>query len=263
MIFRSKPTTRIFVLLIGMAVLWTAGTAFTNQNDNEKVKEIIRKMEDKMKGNTSVATIKISIVRPTWNRIMTLKTWTKGTEYSISLVTSPVKDKGTVFLKRGKEVWNWLPNVERTIKLPPSMMGQSWMGTDLTNDDLVQQSSLEDDFDHTMLPSETIDGRDCYVIESIPHPDAPVVWGKIKSWVDKKDYIQLKAEFYDEDLELVNTFAGSDIKEMNGKTIATRFAIIPADKPGHKTYMEYVDIKWDTSIENNFFTVQNMKKVRE
>lgn len=236
-------------------------TAFRQQSDEEKVKKIIKETVQKLRGTTSIAEMKVTIERPKWSREMEMKGWSKGTEYSMTLITSPVKDKGTVFLKRGKEVWNYLPSVERTIKLPPSMMGQSWMGTDLTNDDLVQQSSLEDDFEHTLLRSETVDGRDCYVVKSVPHEDAPVVWGKIVSWIDKKDYIQMKTEFYDEDEELVNTFTASNIKMMGGKTIATRLAIIPADKPGHKTYMEYLSLEWDKPISESFFTVQNMKKL--
>ncbi len=252
-----KTRIIVFVLLsIGLS------TAFKQQNDDEEVKRIIHETIEKLRGNTSYAEIRISIVRPKWSRDMEMKAWSKGTEYSLTVVTEPVKDRGTVFLKRDKEVWNYLPNVERTIKLPPSMMGQSWMGTDLTNDDLVQQSSLENDFDHKLLRSEMLEGRDCYVISSIPHEDATVVWGMIISWIDKKDLIQMKTEFYDEDKELVNTFTATDIKRMGGKNIATRLAILPSDKPGNKTVMQYLHLEWDKPIPDNFFTVQNMKKVK-
>jgi len=224
--------------------------------------EIIKKAEDKMQGKTTTAELTITIMRPKWNRVMKMKTWSKGTKYSMILLTAPAKERGTVFLKRDKEVWNWIPSVERTIKLPPSVMGQSWMGTDLSNDDLVRADSKEDDYTHTLLGKETINGRECYKISSVPGEDVAVVWGKIVSWIDVKDYIQMKAEFFDEDEELVNTFKASAIKKIGGKTIATVLEIIPADKPLHKTVMMYKNIVWDKPIADNFFTTQNMKKVK-
>lgn len=114
-------------------------------------KAIVKKAEDNMRGNTSKADITIKIIRPTWDREMNMKAWTKGDDYSMILITSPAKEKGTVFLKRIKEVWNWIPAIERTIKLPPSMMSQSWMGTDFTNDDLVKEASSVSDYDHKLL----------------------------------------------------------------------------------------------------------------
>jgi outer membrane lipoprotein-sorting protein len=224
--------------------------------------EIIKKAEEKMNGKTTTSELVITILRPKWNRTMKMKIWSKGTKYSMILLTAPVKEKGTVFLKRDKEVWNWLPSIERTIKLPPSVMGQSWMGTDLSNDDLVRADSKEDDYTHTLLGKEEINGRECYKISSVPGEDVAVVWGKIVSWIDLKDYIQMKAEFYDEDDELINTFKANSIKTMGGKTIATLLEIIPADKPKHKTIMMYKNIVWDKPISDNFFTTQNMKKVK-
>ncbi|MCB0644033.1 MAG: outer membrane lipoprotein-sorting protein, partial [Phaeodactylibacter sp.] len=194
----------IFVALL-LPLLFSL-TAF--QTGNPDPKEIIRKSEDKLNGKTAQGTMKMTIVRPTWKREMTMKTWSKGQEYSMVLITGPARDKGTAFLKRGKEMWNWQPSIDMEIKLPPSMMSQSWMGSDFTNDDLVSQTSIVDDFDHKLLGSETVNGMDCYKIELIPHEDAAVVWGKILMWVEKNEYLQLKTEFYDEDGYLVNTMLG-------------------------------------------------------
>ena len=224
--------------------------------------DIITKAENKFRGAQTTAEIAITIQRPKWSRTMELKSWAKGTKYSMTLITAPARDKGTVFLKKDKEVWNWIPSVERTIKLPPSMMSQSWMGTDLTNDDLVKESSMVKDFTHTLLGKGTMGGRTCYKIQSIAKEDAAVVWGKIISWIDTKDYIQMKAEFYDEDEELVNTFTGLDVKMMGGKMIASKLEIKPATKKSQKTTMEYKSIDFTTPIKDEFFTVQNMKKVK-
>jgi outer membrane lipoprotein-sorting protein len=252
---RSQKFALGFLVVIGLIT-----TAFVQQSPTPEA--IIKKAEDKLRGAQTTSEMTITIQRPRWTRTMALKSWAKGTTHSMTLVTSPARDKGTVYLKRGKEVWNWIPSVERTIKLPPSMMSQSWMGTDLTNDDLVRESSMVKDFKHTLLGKEVVGGRECYKISSIAKEEAAVVWGKVVSWLDVKDYIQMKAEFYDEDEELVNTFLASNIKQMGGKMIASKMEIIPAEKKGQKTIMEYISLDFNTPISDDFFTVQNMKKVK-
>ncbi|NQY12040.1 MAG: outer membrane lipoprotein-sorting protein [Flavobacteriales bacterium] len=224
--------------------------------------EIIRKAEDKLQGNSNFAEISMTIVRPDWSREMTMKSWSKGTDLSLILVTSPARDKGTAFLKRSKEMWNWQASIERVIKLPPSMMMQSWMGSDFTNDDLVKESSTINDYNHKMLSDSTIDGRICYQIELIPKEDAPVVWGKLLLWIDKADYIQMMSKMYDEDGYLVNTMRGYDIKEIGGRTLPTKLEMIPADEEGHKTVIEYKSMEFDIDIADEFFSIQNMKRVR-
>jgi len=224
--------------------------------------EIVKKADEKLKGKTAYAEITIQIIRPTWKREMTMKSWSKGDKYALILVTSPAKEKGTVSLKRDKEVWNWMPTIERTIKLPPSMMMQSWMGTDFTNDDLVKQSSMVDDYVHELSNDSTIEGRLCYKISMKPKPEAAVVWGKIVIFIDKKEYIEMRAEYYDEDGTLVNIMTGSDLKMLGGKLLPSKMEMIPVDKPGRKTVLIYNKLTFDEPIDDNFFTVQNMKKIK-
>lgn len=225
-------------------------------------KEIITKADEKVRGKTSQGTMKMTIIRPSWTREMTLKSWSKGTEYSLILVTAPARDKGTGFLKREKEIWNWQPTIDRVIKLPPSMMMQSWLGSDFTNDDLVRESSIIEDYTHRLLGMEKIDGRDSYKIELIPKEDAPVVWGKLLVWIDKTDFIQMKTEFYDEDGYLVNTMLGKNIKMMDGRMMASLLEVVPEEEEGHKTQVEYLDIKFDEEIPESFFSIQNLKRVK-
>jgi outer membrane lipoprotein-sorting protein len=225
-------------------------------------KEIIQKADEKMRGESNIATIKMSIIRPTWEREMTLRSWAKGTEYSLILVTAPARDKGTAFLKREKEIWNWQPTIDRTIKMPPSMMMQSWMGSDFTNDDLVRESSIVTDYEHELLGTETLEGRACYKIKMIPKPDAPVVWGEILIWVSKDEYLQLKSEFYDEDGYLVQTIYGKQVKEMDGRVIPSVLEVVPADEEGHKTRLEYLSLDFNEPIQPSFFSIQNMKRVK-
>lgn len=216
-----------------------------------------------MRGNTSQAQITIQTVRPTWSREMTVKTWIKGTDLAMILIQSPAKDKGIVYLKRKKEVWNWMPALEKIIKLPPSMMSQSWMGTDFTNDDLVKESSIVNDYIHSIVGDTLIAGRNCYQIQMLPKPEAAVVWGRLLVSIDKKDFLELHTRFYDEDGSLVNTMNASDIKTMDGRLIPTRFEMLPAEKPGQKTVMIYNAIQFNRPLEDGFFTTEKMKTLSE
>ena len=232
------------------------------QAQDMTAREIIKKSDDKLRGETSRGEMKMTIIRPTWTREMKMKMWSLGDEYSLVLVTAPARDKGTAFLKREKEIWNWQPTIDRVIKLPPSMMMQSWLGSDFTNDDLVRESSILKDYDHRLIGTETIEERDCYQIEMIPKEEAAVVWGRLLVWIDKVEFIQLKTEFYDEDDYLVNTMLGKEIKDLGGKQLASVLEVIPADEDGHMTKIEYINLFFDEPIKQNFFSVQNMKRVK-
>ncbi|WP_051189732.1 outer membrane lipoprotein-sorting protein [Daejeonella oryzae] len=226
---------------------------------DQNAAEIVQKADQKMRGSTMQAEMSIKTTRPTWSREMKCKVWTKGNSLSMILIQSPARDKGISFLKRNKEVWNWLPALERSIKLPPSMMSQSWMGTDFTNDDLVKESSIVEDYVHTLKGDTVIQNRECYIIQMIPRPETAVVWSKVIVCIDKKDFMELHSRFYDEEGELVNTMNGYDVKMMDGRLIPTRFEMIPTGKKGQKTEMIYWFIKYNRPIPDEFFSTEKMK----
>jgi len=236
-------------------------TTLTTPSWTQDAKDIVKRADDKMRGQTSQAEMIIKTTRPTWTREMTVRTWMKGTEYAMILIQSPVKDRGTVFLKRKKEVWNWLPTLERSIKLPPSMMSQSWMGTDFTNDDLVKESSVVEDYDHTIAGDTLIAGKSCYIIQMIPKPESAVVWGKLIVCIDKKDFLELHSRFYDEEDGLVNIMNGFDIKEMDGRLVPTRLEMIPMDKKNQRTEIIYKKIVFNRPIDDAFFTIDRMRNL--
>jgi outer membrane lipoprotein-sorting protein len=236
--------------------LLMAFTAFAWAQD---AKEIVRISDAHMRGKTMIGKMTIKIVRPEYTRQMSMNIWTKGTQYALIVITEPAKDKGTSYLKRIKEVWDWIPSLERTIKLPPSMMSQSWMGTDFTNDDLVKETSVVDDYDHTIMSEEKIGDRVCWKIQMIPKQGSAIVWSKVICWIDKKDYLQLKSEMYDEDGKLVNTMINSDVKMMGGRLLPAQVEMIPSDKPGHRTVITYQSEEFDKPISDDFFSTQNMK----
>ena len=224
--------------------------------------EIIKIADNRLRGNSSYSEITITIVRPKWEKKMSVKSWSRGTDYSVSLVTSPAKEKGSVFLKRKKEAWNYLPTIERTIKLPPSMMTQNWMGTDFSNDDLIKQSSMVVDYNHKIIGTEIIENLNCWKLELIPTEEASVVWGKLIVWIDKKDFMQLKTEFYDEDLEIVNKMVGSNIKVFNNKKLPSILENYPLDEEGNKTVIEYNIWDFNVSIPENYFSTQYVSRLK-
>jgi outer membrane lipoprotein-sorting protein len=237
-------------------------SAFSIYCTAQNATEIVKKADEKLKGQSSYAIMSIEIVRPKWSREMKMKSWSKGDEYSIILITEPARDQGTVFLKRNKEIWNWVPSIDRNIKLPPSMMTQSWMGTDFTNDDLVKQSSIVVDYTHKILKDSIVEGYNCYVIGLDPKPNAPVVWGKIKIWITKEEYMQMRTEFYDEDGYLINIMNGLDVKVFDGKKLPSVMEMNPVEKKGQKTVIRYHELKFNIDVKEDFFTTQNMKRLR-
>lgn len=225
--------------------------------------EIIRKAEDKFNGEkSSYMVMSMTIIRPSWQRTVDFKSWSQGREFSLTLITSPAKDAGQTFLKRATEMWNWNPSISRLIKLPPSMMSQGWMGSDYTNDDILKESSAVNDYIHSVTAEEIIDGRECYRIMMKAKEDAAVVWGHQVRWIDKKEFLVLRTELYDEDGILVRTETGTEIKLMDGRTIQTRIELIPAEEPGNKTIVTIKEMKFNIPIEESFFSQQNMKNVR-
>jgi hypothetical protein len=159
-------------------------------------------------------------------------------------------------------MWNWIPKISRMIKLPPSTMSQGWMGSDYTNDDMMNEGSLVQKFNHRIIRSEKFEEMDCWVIESTPKDDDDVIWGKKISWISKDGFFSLKTESYDEDMYLVKTEIASDIIIMGGKRLPSNFEIIPEDNPGNKTIVVLKDIIFDKPIEESFFSQQNMKRIR-
>jgi len=225
--------------------------------------DIVRKADEKFNGEkSSYSVMSMTIIRPEWQRTIEFKNWTLGRDYALTLITAPAKEAGQSFLKRGSEMWSWNPSISRLIKLPPSMMSQGWMGSDYTNDDILRESSVVNDYIHEIVGEENIAGRICYKIKMTAREDASIIWGKQIRWIDKKDFLVLKAELYDEDDYLVRTETGSDIKIMDGRTITSKIELIPEEEPENKTLLEIREIKFNIAVEEKYFSQQNMKQVR-
>jgi hypothetical protein len=254
-----KHKISTIVYLTGLVLAVTFKSAYSQELS---AREIVKKADDKGRGQTSQGIMTLTIVRPDWTRSISLKSWSKGTEYSLIYILAPAKEKGQVFLKRQNDMWNWVPSIERLIKIPPSMMMQSWMGSDYTNDDLVKESSIVVDYTQKLLGREKVRDMECYKIELIPLPDAAVTWGKIITWITVDGFNQWEAEYYDEDSTLVNVMNASDIKRMGDREIPTKLEIDPVNKKGNKTILVINSMIFNQPISESFFSQQNMKSVK-
>jgi outer membrane lipoprotein-sorting protein len=206
-----------------------------------------------MRGKASVAVVDMTIHRSDWERTVAIKAWTKGRDESIFVILAPPKDEGNGTLKKGVEMWMYNPRVDRTIKIPPSMMAQSWMGSDFSNNDLAKSDSLLDDYTHRVIGRETDAGQPVYVIESLPKPAAPVIWGMQRLKI-RADHIFLEESFYDEDRRLVKTLRCTGIQILGGKLFPRVWTMMKAEDPNAYTRLDYRSLEFLDSLPDNLFT---------
>lgn len=250
--------------LVIICSIMLVGTVLQTYGQELSAKDIIEKADNKFNGEQSgVSEMSMTIIRPSWERTVEFKSWNKQKNMSLTLITAPAGEKGQTFLKRGNEMWSWNPSISRLIKLPPSMMSQGWMGSDYTNDDILKESSIVNDYKHEIIGMEECKGRECYKIKMTAREDAAVIWGHQIRWIDKENFLFMKAELYDEDGYLIRTETGSNVKEMDGRLIPTKIELIPEEEEGHKTIIEIKKIQFNIDIPDQFFSQQNMKRIRK
>ena len=225
------------------------------------VEDLVRDAVNYYRGDASFSTVDMTIHRPGWERRLTIRAWTKGQKDSLFTIMAPPKDSGNGTLKRGKEMWMFNPKVNRVIKLPPSMMSQSWMGSDFSNNDLAKSDSIIEDYTHEITGTEIHDGKKVYVITSMPKLDAPVVWGMQKLKV-REDLIFLCQEFYDEDLLLVKAMTGTEIQMLGGKLFPRIWKMQKTDKEDEYTVLDYEEIVFKESLSDDLFTISSLKNPR-
>ncbi len=252
---KTKNLTSTSLMTLFLVILITS-TTFA-----QDPVEIVRQMEQNMRGDASYTEMSMEVVRPRYTREISMRTWALGDDYSLVYVTAPARDEGTAFLKIGNEIWNYQPNIDRTVKMPPSMMSQSWMGSDFTNDDLVNATSLVDDYTHELLGEEEIDGHACYLIEMQPKPDNPIVYEKVLQWVSKEHHLPVRTENFDERDQLVNTIHFREIKTLGGRKIPSIMEIVPENNGDQKTIITTHEADYDIEIREDFFSIENLTEI--
>ena len=223
---------------------------------------IVRAAVDHWRGLSSYSEMSMTIHRPDWERSMTMRAWTKGDEKSLVRVIEPKKDRGNGTLTDDDSMWTFSPKVNRVIKIPSSMMGQSWMGSDFSNKDVARADDIIDQYDHTLLGVAEQDGMTVYDIRSVPHEEAAVVWGREELRI-REDHVVVEHRFYDQDGELVKALQTLEIEEMGGRTIASRQRMAKADAPEEWTEIEVLSVEYEIDISDSVFTLSNLRNPRD
>lgn len=232
------------------------------QSPQPNATEIVKNAVNKTLGKTVRTTITMTVVRPGWTKEIRFKIWTDEYVKALIQITYPAKDKGQTYLRRYDDLWNWLPNIQKTIKLSSTLMSQSWMGSDFTNEDLLNKSSFLNDYEHSIISIETIDDKKCFKLLLTPKADAAVVWEMVYLWISVEGHDQLKAEFFTENRQLVRTMSAYDIKNFGKVSIPSRIIMQPAMKSNHKTVISVNEFQTNLPIDESFFSIQNMKNLK-
>ncbi len=222
--------------------------------------ELLDATDDIARGDQSHGVVEMHVKTANYERTMKMESWSQGTEKSLIRILEPAKDSGVATLKVDDNIWNYLPKVDRTMKVPAGMMGGSWMGSHFSNDDLVKESRMSEDFtfEITGSPADESDPAGIYEVTCIPKPDAPVVWGKVIVRV-RVDKIPVEVTYYDEKGNLARTMGFSDVRDFDGRMVPAKMTLLPADKPDELTEITYIDIDFDAEISPSMFTLQALK----
>ena len=224
--------------------------------------QIVRDAVNHWRGLSSDSVMSMVIHRPDWERSMTMRAWTKGDDRALVRVLEPRKDRGNGTLTDDDNMWTFSPKVNRVIKVPSSMMGQSWMGSDFSNKDVARADDIIDQYDHTILGVEEVDGVTVYEIQSVPHEDAAVVWGREVLRI-REDHVVLTHSFYDQDDKLVKTLTSLEIGEMGGRVIAQRQRMNKVDAPDEWTEIEVLSVDYEVELKDSLFTLSNLRNPRD
>jgi len=232
----------------------------TNEQASKRASEILRSVDDLWRGNSSHAITTMQVKTEHYTRTMRMEGWSKGKEKTLFRVLEPLKERGTVTLKSGTNIYTYLPKTDRKIRLTSGMMMGAWMGSHLTNDDLVKEARLEDDYDARISFEGLRDGQEIIEFTLIPKADAAVVWGKLMLEVLAESFTPLRELFYDEDMHIARTFTFSDMKLLGGRQRPAVMRVVPADKPEEFTEFVYESLELDIEISDRFFSVSNLKR---
>lgn len=228
--------------------------------DDQRAREIVDRVDRMLRGDSSVGTVEMEIVTANWRRTLLLQIWSRGTEEALIRVVKPEKEAGTATLKVGNNIWNYLPKVNRTIKIPTSMMMASWMGSHFTNDDLVKESRLIHNYFVALSFAGERNGVAVYEFTLTPKPEAAIVWGKVVLEVQQETLLPTWQRYYDEGGALVRELVFSDYRLMGGRRIPARLAMFPTDKPGEQTVITYHDLTFDVPLSDDTFSLRNLER---
>jgi len=257
---KIKSFLTIALPLVTLFLLTLSVPFSESLSENVTSQQILDKLDKMYRGESSIGTYLMKIKTTHWERNLRIKSWTRNLDYTLIRIEYPKKEKGVATLKVENNLWNYLPKIKRVIKIPSSLMMGSWMGSHFTNDDLVKESTLANDYHHRITFEGKREGQEVYEITLLPKEEAAVVWGKIIILIRKKDLMPLYQEYCDEKEKPVRKMILDDVKKMGGRLLPSSMKVIPYDKPGEFTEIIYVDIAFDMKLPETFFSLRNLKQ---
>jgi len=240
-----------FFFVAGLGMLWA-------QEEKIDARDIVEKIDELYRSDSSKALMEMEIVTPHWQRTLKMRVWSEGMDKTFIRILEPKKERGMGTLRVENEMWNYLPKTNKVIKIPPSMMMSSYMGSDFTNNDLVREYTFTEDYDFYLTEVESPE-PDLIYVKCVPHEGLPIVWGHILLAVRSSDYLPVWQKYYDEKGELVREMFFKDIKQFEDRRIPSVMELIPFTKEGHKTVMRYLEVKFDLQINESVFTLRNLR----
>ena len=244
---------RILIFLLATGTLMVAAPTFAEELD---LQALVKEVEQQYMGSSSHARTAMQVKTAHWERSLEMEAWSLSRDYYLIQILEPAKERGVATLKRDREIWNYLPKVDRVIKVPPSMMGGSWMGSHITNDDLVKANHVDEDYTFTLL-EET---DDYYLIEGLPRENAAVVWGKIVYRIGKQPRVPLAVDYYDETMVRVRRIVFDDVQTIGDRVVPMRMTVLPLEKPEERTVFEYLDLEFGLNLDETFFSLRRLKQ---
>jgi hypothetical protein len=228
----------------------------------QEAREILEQVEHNMRGHAFYAEMTMETVRPGHTTEISMRIWSLGDDYALIYITAPAREAGTAYLKRKNEIWNYQPRIDRTVRMPPSMMSQSWMGSDFTNNELVSGTSTVHDFHHELAGTVMVESHECYMIELVPWSENPVVYNRVIYYVSREFYLPLMVENYDEHDDLVNTIHFREIREFDGRNFPAVMEMIPSGEEERKTVITTHSIEFGIDISEKFFSIENLTEIK-
>lgn len=260
-VVEKKHLLWAFVAGVALSCLraWPARAEEVEPGTMPDAKTIMKKMDDLYRSEGSVALMEVTVVKPRRTRTLRMKAWSKGEEKALIVIESPAREKGVATLKVGDNLWNYFPRISRTIRIPPSMMRGSWMGSDFTNDDLVRESSYEEDYDSEVVGrSEDPPG---WKIVSKARPGVVGLWKRLEIIVSD-EFLPVEQKYFDRKGRLSRTMTFTDVREMGGRRIPTRMVLIPTREEGKRTEMRYVEMQFDVNVPESKFSLSALERKR-
>ncbi len=247
-----------FAGLMAACVLLASPLDFDKGWSGADISDVLKKIDELYRSRSSRAAVEMEIVTPHWQRTLKMRFWSQGMDKTFIRIDEPLKEKGVATLRVENEMWNYLPKTDKVIKVPPSMMMSSWMGSDFTNDDLVKEYTFLDDYLFEEAVFESPEDNVLY-IKCIPREGVPVVWGHIIIAARESDAMPLWEKFYDEKGELVREMVFEDVKIMGGRTIPSTLILQPTTKDGYRTVLRYSQAAFDLDLDPGIFTLRNLR----